>query len=193
MLWEQEEQQQCPASGAAAVPEKDPQSLTRLHDDLLGEIYKWCPGRLTKRNLRQACRLTHTSPAINCQVVTARICQPCHVQTDVKDAVQSFPKHATLQRLKISTYYSLVESLRYACDDEACRHKLGSVKALAYLVGVLLCCKGKIVRVSAPSHLSAPDMLIIWSKLLNLCADLHRIMHHWQGHLLGQLLGLCVP
>jgi hypothetical protein len=53
--------------------EEDPRSLARLHDDVVGEIYKWCPTSADKRNLRQACRMTHSLPAINGQLNTLRV------------------------------------------------------------------------------------------------------------------------
>jgi hypothetical protein len=106
-----------------------------VNDDILGEIYKCCPDSLTKRNLRQACRMTYTSPAINCQLSTVRA--PSR-PSDALAAVRSFPRHATLHRLDLRKL-DRVAWLRAAvylqvCADEQCRHKLSGLKELRGLV-----------------------------------------------------------
>jgi hypothetical protein len=113
-------------------------SLGRLHDDCLGEIYKWCPDREAKRNLRQACRLTHSSPAINSQLGTLE--GDLREPLDVLAAVRSFPKHATLQCLHLGWRRKSSESFSHACADEACRRKLGGLKELRNLVSCLAMC-----------------------------------------------------
>ena len=93
-------QRQLAAFDGDAVTDQDPESLARLHDDCLGEIYKWCPDQETKRSLRQASCMTHSSPAINSQLGTLRLGE-LEQQDDLLAAVLSFPKYATLQCLRL--------------------------------------------------------------------------------------------